>query len=192
MCCVIRIVYHIFYYNHIFYINSFSETFSCGSSGAGALGEGKMLLQGPLGDGSGSSFTPLVVVELASDTKEEAIAWLLSRIRDQQRNGGVEVRVYLLHCNIGFHCLPLHSVLLILLLPPGAELLVEQLGPGVGPQEKENPNLFLVGATWQRLLSGAEDVGLFKEFNDGSMRGFTFADRHNFQDFKGKVQEEAA
>ncbi|XP_045901412.1 anoctamin-10 [Micropterus dolomieu] len=113
-----------------------------------------MLLQGPLGDGSGSSFTPLVVVELASDTKEEAIAWLLSRIRDQQRNGG-------------------------------AELLVKQLGPGVGPQEKENPNLFLVGATWQRLLSGAEDVGLFKEFNDGSMRSFTFADRHNFQDFKG-------
>uniref|UniRef100_A0A3Q3J4Q6 Anoctamin n=1 Tax=Monopterus albus TaxID=43700 RepID=A0A3Q3J4Q6_MONAL len=39
-------------------------------------------------DSSGCSFTPLVVLELASDTKEETIAWLLSRIRDQQINGG--------------------------------------------------------------------------------------------------------
>uniref|UniRef100_A0A671XLM7 Anoctamin n=1 Tax=Sparus aurata TaxID=8175 RepID=A0A671XLM7_SPAAU len=118
----------------------------------GALGEGKML-QGSL-DSSGPRFTPLVVVELASDTKEEAIAWILSRIRDQQQNGG-------------------------------AELLVEQLGPGVGAQEKENPNMFLVGATRQRLLSGAEEVGLFKECNDGSMRGFTCANKHNFKDFEG-------
>nr|XP_020467304.1 anoctamin-10 [Monopterus albus]XP_020467305.1 anoctamin-10 [Monopterus albus]XP_020467306.1 anoctamin-10 [Monopterus albus] len=106
-------------------------------------------------DSSGCSFTPLVVLELASDTKEETIAWLLSRIRDQQINGG-------------------------------AELLVEQLGPGVGAQEKENPNIFLVGASWQRLLSGAEDLGLFKESTDGSMRGFTCATKHNFEDFKGE------
>ncbi|XP_056290379.1 anoctamin-10 [Pseudoliparis swirei] len=99
-------------------------------------------------------FDPLVVVELASDTKEDAIAWLLSRVRDTQRNGG-------------------------------AELQVEQLGPGDGAQEKENPNLFLVGATWQRLLSGAEDLGLFKEFHDGSMRGFTCANKHDFKDFQG-------
>uniref|UniRef100_A0AAQ5YPF8 Anoctamin n=1 Tax=Amphiprion ocellaris TaxID=80972 RepID=A0AAQ5YPF8_AMPOC len=37
---------------------------------------------------SGFRFTPLVVVELASNVKEETITWLLSRIRDQQQNGG--------------------------------------------------------------------------------------------------------
>lgn len=79
-------------------------------------------------------------------------------------------------------------MLLIPLFLPGAELLVEQLGPGVGGQEKENPNLFLVGASWQRLLSGAEEAGLFKEYNDGSMRGFTCANKHNFTGFKGKVR----
>ncbi|KAJ4931070.1 hypothetical protein JOQ06_025369 [Pogonophryne albipinna] len=105
-------------------------------------------------DCSSTSFTPLVVLELASDTKQEAIVWLLSRIRDPQQNGG-------------------------------AELLVEQLGLGDGGSEKENPNLFLVGAKWQRLLSGAEEVGLFKEFSDGSMRGFTCANKHNFKHFKG-------
>lgn len=70
----------------------------------------------------------------------------------------------------------------------GADLLVEQLGPGAGDQKKENPNVFLVGSTWQRLLSGAEDVGLFKEYNDGSMRGFTCANKHNFTDFTGEVE----
>ncbi|XP_029359321.1 anoctamin-10 isoform X1 [Echeneis naucrates] len=99
-------------------------------------------------------FTPLVVLELTSETKEEAIGWLLRRIRDLQQNGG-------------------------------AELLVEQLGPGVGAQEKENPNMFLVGASQQRLLSGAEDVGLFKECSDGSMRAFTCTNKHKFKDFKG-------
>lgn len=69
----------------------------------------------------------------------------------------------------------------------GADLLVEQLGPGAGDQKKENPNVFLVGSSWQRLLSGAEDVGLFKEYNDGSMRGFTCANKHNFTDFNGEV-----
>lgn len=99
-------------------------------------------------------FTPLVVLELVSDTKEEAITWLLGRIRDTQQNGG-------------------------------AELLVEQLGPGIGVQEKQNPNIFLVGASLQRLLSGAEDLGLFKEFSDGSMRGFTCANKHHFKSFQG-------
>uniref|UniRef100_A0A8C6STL6 Anoctamin n=1 Tax=Neogobius melanostomus TaxID=47308 RepID=A0A8C6STL6_9GOBI len=98
-------------------------------------------------------FTPLVALELVSDTKEEAITWLLQRIRDKQRNGG-------------------------------AELLVEQLRPGLGVQEKQNPNLFLIGASLQRLLSGAEDLGLFKEFNDGSMRGFTCTNKQNFKDFQ--------
>lgn len=90
---------------------------------------------------------------------------------------------------------PLFAILLVLRIMSflsGAELLVEQLSPGVGVQEKENPNMFIVGATWQRLLSGAEEVGLFKEFNDGSMRGFTCANKHNFTNFKGKMQKEAA
>lgn len=44
----------------------------------------------PAVDVSGASFTPLVVVELGSSTREEAIQWLLSRIRDKQQSGGVE------------------------------------------------------------------------------------------------------
>uniref|UniRef100_A0A673CEI1 Uncharacterized protein n=1 Tax=Sphaeramia orbicularis TaxID=375764 RepID=A0A673CEI1_9TELE len=105
------------------------------------------MLQGKSTDGSGSRFTPLVVLELVSDTKEEAIAWLLGRIRDRQQDGGWIRRP-----------LPISH-------------------------EKDNPNIFLVGASWQRLLSGAEDLGLFKEFNDGSMRAFTCANKHNFKDF---------
>lgn len=54
-----------------------------------SLGQGTMV-QGPPADSSGSRFTPLVVLELASDTNQDAIAWLLSRIRDQQQDGGVE------------------------------------------------------------------------------------------------------
>lgn len=53
-------------------------------------------------------------------------------------------------------------------------------------QQKENPNIFLVGSTWQRLLTGAEDLGLFKEFHDGTMRGFTNANRDGFKEFHGK------
>uniref|UniRef100_A0A8C8FID7 Anoctamin n=1 Tax=Oncorhynchus tshawytscha TaxID=74940 RepID=A0A8C8FID7_ONCTS len=105
-------------------------------------------------DSDGSTFAPLVVIELVSETKEEAIAWLLNRVRDKQQDGG-------------------------------AELLVEQLTPGAQGTEKDNPNVYVVGASWQRLLYGAEDVGLFKEFNDGSMRGFTYANKHNFKEFQG-------
>lgn len=47
-------------------------------------------------DVTGTSFTPLVVVELATNTTEEAIKWLLSRIRDKQEIGGVELRAALL------------------------------------------------------------------------------------------------
>uniref|UniRef100_A0A8C6SRD9 Anoctamin n=1 Tax=Neogobius melanostomus TaxID=47308 RepID=A0A8C6SRD9_9GOBI len=44
---------------------------------------------GPAGSAMQSErFTPLVALELVSDTKEEAITWLLQRIRDKQRNGG--------------------------------------------------------------------------------------------------------
>uniref|UniRef100_A0A672M1M2 Anoctamin n=1 Tax=Sinocyclocheilus grahami TaxID=75366 RepID=A0A672M1M2_SINGR len=102
-------------------------------------------------DSDVSSFTPLVVLELADDTKAEAITWLLNRIRDKQQNGGET---------------------------PG----MLHLG-----KEKPNPNVFLVGSTLQRLLNGAEDVGLFKEFQDGTMRGFTYANRESFKDFNGEI-----
>lgn len=108
----------------------------------------------PVYDSDGSTFAPLVVIELVSETKEEAITWLLNRVRDKQQDGG-------------------------------AELLVEQLTPGAQGTEKDNPNVYVVGASWQRLLYGAEDVGLFKEFKDGSMRGFTYANKHNFKEFQG-------
>lgn len=124
---------------------------------------------------SGAAFTPLVVLELAPNTKEEAIAWLLSRIRDKQPSGG-EVAGLACRDTPAFN--PCTST--------GADLMVEPLGPGVGGQDKDNPHVFMVGATRQRLLSGAEEVGLFKEYNDGSMRGFTCANKHNFTEFTGK------
>lgn len=51
-------------------------------------GSGKMQLGLTFSDSDVSSFTPLVVLELAYDTKAEAITWLLNRIRDKQQNGG--------------------------------------------------------------------------------------------------------
>lgn len=67
------------------------------------------MLQESSVDSSGSRFAPLVVLELASDTKEEAITWLLSRIRDRQQNGGVEDRLR------PSNHLPLFDVLLFIL-----------------------------------------------------------------------------
>ncbi|KAK1795134.1 hypothetical protein P4O66_010310 [Electrophorus voltai] len=67
----------------------------------------------------------------------------------------------------------------------GAELLVEQVLGGGQEEQKGKPNILLVGSTWPRLLAGAEEVGLFKEFNDGTMRGFTFSNRESFKDFQG-------
>ena len=43
-----------------------------------------MLKRAPAGGDDGYRLTPLVVVELAPDAKEEAIAWLLNKIRDQR------------------------------------------------------------------------------------------------------------
>lgn len=54
-------------------------------------------------DSSGCRFSPLVVVELASDTAEETIAWLLSRIRDKQQNGGENIRMHHLQSNKSSH-----------------------------------------------------------------------------------------
>ncbi|XP_019750617.1 anoctamin-10 isoform X2 [Hippocampus comes] len=101
-----------------------------------------------------SGISPLVVVVLSPDTKEETVSWLLRRMREKQQDGG-------------------------------AELLVNQLRSEGVVEEKENPNIFLVTASWQRLLSGAEDLGLFREFSDGSMRSFTCINSHNFKEFHG-------
>ena len=49
------------------------------------------MMEEPPDGSNGPKFTPLVVLELASDTKEEAIAWLLSRIKDTQQHGGMEI-----------------------------------------------------------------------------------------------------
>lgn len=69
----------------------------------------------------------------------------------------------------------------------GAELLVDQLLFPAQDGQKSNPNVFVVGSTLQRLLNGAEDVGLFKEFQDGTMRGFTYVNRESFRDFNGEI-----
>lgn len=58
-------------------------------SAAGAPADGTMQQSG---DSGSPSFNPLAVLEFMSDTKEEAIAWLLSRIRAPQQAGGVTVR----------------------------------------------------------------------------------------------------
>lgn len=49
---------------------------------------GKMQNSLSISDSDVASFVPLVVLELAENTEPEAIKWLLSRIRDNQRNGG--------------------------------------------------------------------------------------------------------
>ncbi|KPP77242.1 anoctamin-10-like [Scleropages formosus] len=103
-------------------------------------------------------FTPLVVMELAEDTNEEAVTWLTSRIKDTQQSGG-------------------------------AELMIDRLTLDDNQDpKKENQNIFIVGASRERLLVGAEDVGLVKEFNDGSMRGFTYANRENFKGFQDDIR----
>lgn len=62
----------------------------------GAPGEEKMAEQ-VVDSSSGTRFTPMVVLELASDAKEEAIVWLLSRIRDRQQDGGRKQSMKLFH-----------------------------------------------------------------------------------------------
>lgn len=69
----------------------------------------------------------------------------------------------------------------------GAELLVDQVLLPVLDGQKSNPNVYVVGSTLLRLLNGAEEVGLFKEFQDGTMRGFTYANRESFRDFEGEL-----
>ncbi|XP_006030338.1 anoctamin-10 isoform X3 [Alligator sinensis] len=97
-------------------------------------------------------FRPLVVIELAKDTKEETKEWLTQRIEDKKKNGG-------------------------------AQLLVKPLAKEDGGKIDGNENIYLVGASYLRLLLGAETVGLVKECNDNSMRTFTYSSRKTFKDF---------
>lgn len=98
----------------------------------------------------GLKFTPLVVIELDKNANEEAIKWLVKRIRDKKEHGG-------------------------------AELMIE---PFLMSSSDENHNLFLVGASTRRLLLAAEEIGIVKECEDGSMRAFTCSNRNMFKDFK--------
>lgn len=81
-----------------------------------------------------------------------------------------------------------YPLLTLLIRLTGAELLAEQVLFPAQDGQKPNPNILVVGSTLQRLLNGAEDVGLFKEFQDGTMRGFTYVNRESFKDFEGEIQ----
>ncbi|KAG8139257.1 hypothetical protein E2320_002044, partial [Naja naja] len=52
-----------------------------------------------------------------------------------------------------------------------------------GKEIEGSKNIYLVGASYLRLLLGAETVGLVKECNDNTMRAFTYTSRKNFKDF---------
>ncbi|KAK9396436.1 Anoctamin [Crotalus adamanteus] len=64
----------------------------------------------------------------------------------------------------------------------GAQLLVKPLLEE-GKEIEESKNIYLVGASYLRLLLGAETVGLVKECNDNTMRVFSYKSRKNFKDF---------
>uniref|UniRef100_A0A670ZNM3 Uncharacterized protein n=1 Tax=Pseudonaja textilis TaxID=8673 RepID=A0A670ZNM3_PSETE len=98
-----------------------------------------------------ANFKPLVVVELAQNTKDETKEWLMQKIVGKKKNGGAQ-----------------------LLVKP----LVEE-----GKEIEGSKNIYLVGASYLRLLLGAETVGLVKECNDNTMRAFTYTSRKNFKDF---------
>ncbi|MGH0129349.1 UNVERIFIED_CONTAM: hypothetical protein FKN15_051236 [Acipenser sinensis] len=67
----------------------------------------------------------------------------------------------------------------------GAELMIE---PFLMSSSDENHNLFLVGASTRRLLLAAEEIGIVKECEDGSMRAFTCSNRNMFKDFKDDIR----
>ncbi|XP_048385780.1 anoctamin-10 [Stegostoma tigrinum] len=89
-------------------------------------------------------FTPLVILELAKDTREETTEWLIQKIKDAKHFGGAHLRIR-----------PL----------------------------EENSKVYVIGASWKRLLLGAESLGFVKEFQDGSMRVFTYNNREDYKHF---------
>ncbi|GCB66014.1 hypothetical protein scyTo_0000531 [Scyliorhinus torazame] len=58
----------------------------------------------------------------------------------------------------------------------GADLNIRPLA-----DQGKTPQIYLIGASWRRLLLGAESLGLLKEYQDGSIRVFTY---HNKEDYK--------
>lgn len=49
-----------------------------------------------------------------------------------------------------------------------------------------NSQVYLLGASWRRLLVGAEALGLVKEYQDGTMRVFTYQNKEDYKYFSGK------
>ncbi|XP_069777072.1 anoctamin-10 isoform X1 [Narcine bancroftii] len=47
----------------------------------------------------------------------------------------------------------------------------------------KNSQIFLIGASWRRLLVGAEALGLVKEYQDGSMRAFIYQNKEDYKYF---------
>ncbi|XP_067888676.1 anoctamin-10 [Heterodontus francisci] len=93
------------------------------------------------------TFTPLVILELAKDTQEETIEWLIQRIKDRKHLGGAYLSIR-----------PLKD-------------------------QDENSKIYLIGASWRRLLLGAESLGFVKEYRDGSMRAFTYHNKEYYKNF---------
>uniref|UniRef100_H2ZSH6 Anoctamin n=2 Tax=Latimeria chalumnae TaxID=7897 RepID=H2ZSH6_LATCH len=48
--------------------------------------------------------------------------------------------------------------------------------------------ILLIGGTLERLLHGAEEKELVKQYKDGTLKPFLYHDRNNFHDFKNKKQ----
>ncbi|XP_062912691.1 anoctamin-10 [Mobula hypostoma] len=49
--------------------------------------------------------------------------------------------------------------------------------------QAEKTRVYLIGASWRRLLVGAEALSLVKEYQDGSMRAFSYQNKENYKYF---------
>ncbi|XP_076826262.1 anoctamin-10-like [Brachyhypopomus gauderio] len=153
------------------------------------------MLSQQVSDSDAGTFEPLVVLELAESTKDETITWLEERIKAKQQNGGAELLVKKLelveedkgkpaNMSVGSIWQKLSNQDFSDIIT-GAELLLEKVLGRVQKEQNGKRTVLYVGSTRQRLLAGAEVAGLFKEFKDGTMRGFTNASREDFKDFEG-------
>ncbi|XP_078473623.1 anoctamin-10 [Lampetra fluviatilis] len=95
-------------------------------------------------------FQPLVVIELSRHLQLVTRDWLLSRLRDNDLDGGAYLEAQ-----------PLR----------------------VGGEADSESRTLVVGATWKRLLIGAEEAGFVRRCQDGSMRAFTYLSRHTFEGY---------
>uniref|UniRef100_A0A4W3HNF0 Anoctamin n=1 Tax=Callorhinchus milii TaxID=7868 RepID=A0A4W3HNF0_CALMI len=62
----------------------------------------------------------------------------------------------------------------------GAQLYIKPLEMDDG---LKTHNMYIIGASWRRLLLGAEAVCLVKEYQDGSMRAFTYLNKEQYKEF---------